>query len=322
MIPVRRFLSVMSCCACLCAAPGAGAADFPERPVRFIVGYAPGGGTDLITRVIGRKLSEKWGQSVAVENRPGADGTIASDVVARAAPDGHTFILVPNSHTVTPITQKLNYDPVKSFAPVTLVSLSPLFVLVNASTGAKSLGELIAAAKATPGKLNYGTSGVGSIGFLIAALLKQMAGIDMVNVSYAGAGPIMPALLRSDIDLTFVPLVGITEMVEAGKIRILAVTSKTRFPRLPNVPTVAEAGNLPGFEAANWYGILAPAGTPRNIIGKLNADMVEAVKSPEIQKTLSDLAFVTVAGTPEEFAQFIVADLAKWAAVLKTPGAK
>ncbi len=317
---MRLSWALAACCIVVGIHSAATAATFPQKPVRFVVGYAPGGGTDILARLIGRSLSEMWGQPVVVENRAGAGGTIAANLVAHAPPDGYTMLMITTNHTVPSTEYKnTNYDPIKSFAPVIEIAYIPSALLVNPSIRANSVKELIDLAKAKPGELNFGSTGPGTAQFMDMHLLMQSAGIRMVNVTYKGAGPIQVALLSNEIQLTLQPITAYLESLKAGKLKALAVTGKVRSRLLPHVPTYSEMTVLRGFEgSANWYGIVAPAGTSREIVRKLHNDAVTAMNTPEVQRLLSEQGFVATAGTPDDFTKRIVNDLAKWSKLLKT----
>lgn len=294
------------------------AAGFPERPVRFLVGFPPGGGTDLLARVLGRKLADKWGQPVVVENRPGAGGTIADDFVAHAPTDGHTIGMATLSHAVTPSQMKLNYDPVKSFAPVILLVSAPEFLVVNSALQVSTVKELIALAKSKPGQLNYFSPGAGSPQLLLAGLLMQRTGIRMVNVTYKGSAPGIAALLGNEVQVTFAVAADIIEHAKSGRLKMLGVSTSIRSPLAPDVPTIAEAADLPGYEGSNWYGVLAPAGTPAAIVNRLNRDFAEMLKLPDVQAAFEKQGFILSGSSPQQFADFLKAETARWTAVLKT----
>ncbi|MBI3938267.1 MAG: tripartite tricarboxylate transporter substrate binding protein [Betaproteobacteria bacterium] len=304
------------------ASPAGSAAGYPSRPVRFVVGYPPGGATDIIARTVGIRLSEGLRQQVIVDNRPGAGGIIGSDIVAKATPDGHTIVLVTTSHGVNPsLYSKLPYDTVKSFAPITQVGSLQLVLVVNPSLPVKSVKELVALAKSRPGKLNFASSGSGQSLHLAAELLKTMAGIDIVHVPYKGGAPARTDLLSGQVQLMFESMIGVLPFVKAGKLRGLAVSGAKRSPAAPDIPTVAEAG-VPGYEASGWVGVLAPAGTLKPIVTKLNAEIVNVLRTPEVHDRLFASGVEVVGSTPEQFAQFIRAQLVKWARVVKQSGAK
>lgn len=316
----RLFLALVTSSIAVFASSTTTAATFPQKPVRFVVGYAPGGGTDVLARVIGRKLSDMWAQPVVVENRAGAGGTIAARLVAHSAPDGYTILMITTNHTVPSHEHRdLNYDPIKSFAPVIEIAYIPSALLVNPSLQVSSVRELIELVKAKPGKLNFGSTGPGTAQFMDMHLLMNAAGIKMVNVTYKGAGLILVALLGNEIQLTLQPITAYLESIKAGKLKALAVTGKVRSGLLPDVPTYSETTALHGFEgSANWYGIVAPAGTSKEIVRKLHDDVATAINTSEVQRLLSVQGFVTVSGSPEQFAKKIANDLSKWSNLLKT----
>jgi tripartite-type tricarboxylate transporter receptor subunit TctC len=297
---------------------------FPTKPVRFVVGYAPGGGADTLARIIARALSEKWTQAVVVENRAGAGGVIAANLVANAPADGYTFLLITTNHTVPSTEFKTaSYDPVKSFTPIIEIAYIPSALLVNPAIRAGSLKELIELAKSKPGELNFGSTGPGTAQFMDMHLLMRATGMKLVNVTYKGAGPILIALLANEIQLTVQPITAYLETIKAGKVKALAVTGATRSRLLPGVPTYTETGAARGFEATeNWYGIVAPAGLSKDIVRKLHDDVVSAINAADVQRLMADQGYVTVAGSPEQFANRIVSDLSKWSKLLKSVDTK
>jgi tripartite-type tricarboxylate transporter receptor subunit TctC len=292
------------------------AQDYPSKPVRFLVGFAPGGGTDTLSRLIAPHLNALWGQPVVVENRPGADGSIATELAARAAPDGYTIVMVTNAHTITPFQRKLGYDPVKDFAPVTLVASTPNLLLVHPSLPVHDLKELIALAKRRPGELSFGSSGTGTSPYLAMEMLKQMAGIDMVHVPYKGSGPAVLALVGGHLQLMFGSITSTLPHVRANRLRAIAVSSSSRIAAAPEIPTVAESG-LPGFEARTWYGVLAPAKTPAEIVQKVSADIGSVLRQPDVAGFLAKSGFDAIASSPDEFAAIIRADMEKWGKVIR-----
>ena len=300
----------------MCLAPAL-AADFPQRAVRFVVGYAPGGGADILARVIARELSTRWQQPVVVENRPGGGGTIAANLVAHAAADGYTMLLITTNHAVpSQENRDPGYHPLKSFAPVTEVAYIPSALLVAASVPVASVREMIVFARGRPGQLNFGSTGTASAQFMDMQMLMQRAGIKMTNVTYKGASPILVALLGNEIQFSLQPITAFLETIKNGKLKALAVSGRVRAPLLPGVPTFLESGGLDGFEgSANWYGVLMPAHTPGGVVRRLHDDIVAAVKSSEVQRLLSEQAYVTVAGTPDEFARRIANETARWSSL-------
>jgi len=303
--------------AVLAAAALAAHADYPDRPVRLLVGYGAGGGTDIMARLLAQKLTEKWGQSAVVENKPGADGTLAYDYVAHAKPDGYTLTFVSNDYAVTPHLYKLSYDPMKDLVPIGLAASTPDILLISNTVPINSMQELIAFAKANPGKLNFGSSGPGSGPFLLMEQLNQATGMKMVHVPFNGTGPAMNALYSNTVDLLFSAVSSAIPAMKSGKARAIAITSKERFPLLPDIPTVAETAKIPDYEGGVYYGLMAPAGTPPEIVQKLYTDMVAALKTEEAQKTMRGLGFVLVGAPPAQFRAQLEHDIARNAALLK-----
>ncbi|MEP7182332.1 MAG: tripartite tricarboxylate transporter substrate binding protein [Betaproteobacteria bacterium] len=306
------------------AAPAhAQAPAYPTKPIRLVVPFPPGGATDLLARDVGQKLTEAWGQQVIVDNRPGAGGNIGTELVAKAAPDGYTLEMgTVGTHAINAsLYSKLPYDHVKDFVPVILVAGVPNVLVVNPSVPANTVAELIAYAKANPGKLNFASSGSGTSIHLSGELFKVMAGVQMTHIPYKGSAPAVQDLIGGQVQLMFDNLPPSLPQIKAGKLRALAVTSATRAPALPDVPTIAEAG-LPGFEASSWFGVLAPAGTPPAIIAKLNAEIAKWLATPEAKEKLSRQGANAAGGTPEDFAKHITVETAKWAKVVKESGAK
>jgi tripartite-type tricarboxylate transporter receptor subunit TctC len=305
------------------AAVHAHAADtFPARPVRMIVPSGAGGVTDVLGRILAHKLGENLGQQVVIDNRPGASGIVGSQIVATAVPDGYTLLMVFPSHVVNPFLYKtMPYDTEKAFAPITIVSTVSLLLTVNPDLPAKSTQELIAYAKANPGKLNYGTVGSGSLGHLGAELFRSMSGTRMTQIAYKGSPQILAALIGGEINMYMVASIsGVMPQLKSCRVRGLGVSTKQSLPVLPNVPPIADA--LPGYEARGWNGVFAPAGTPKHIIEKLHREIVKIVRSPEFAQNLLAEGATAVGNTPEEFANVIRADMKKWAAVIKEAGIK
>lgn len=315
----RRSLLVGA--AALAALP-AGAQAFPSKPVQLVVPLGPGGINDIVSRMIAAKLGDAWGQPVVVVNKPGAGGTIGSDFVAKAAPDGHTVLMCYSSHFANPsLYGKLPYDTVRDFAPITMINTATLVLTVGPSVPVTSVRELIALAKAKPGTLNYGTSGIGSLGHLAALRFAKALGIEVTHVPYKSAPDVINAMLRGDVGFFFDSPITALPFIRGGKVKALAVTSPQRSPVMPDVPTVAEAA-LPGFEVLGWNGMLAPAGTPRPVIDKLNADVVRVLRMPDIVKQLADQGVDLVGNTPEQFAAIISADIGKWREIIVGAGIK
>lgn len=299
----------------------AAAATYPTKPIRMIVGFAPGGGTDTTARPIAQKLSEALGQQVIVDNRPGAAGNIATDIVAHANPDGYTILMgTIAALAINPsLYGNLPFDSEKDLAPVIQAVDSTNILSLHPSVPAKSVKELIALAKQKP--LNYGSSGVGGTGHLAGELFNTMAGVKMTHVPYKGGGPAMIDLVAGNIHLVFATAASAVPQIKAGKIKGLAVTTAKRSGLMPDLPTISEAG-LPGFDANNWYGILVPAKTPRPIINRLNAEITKILHLPEIKTFLFNQGLDVAPGTPEQFAAYIKSEKAKWAKVVKASGAK
>ena len=302
------------------AATPAAAADYPTKPVRLVVGFAPGGGTDTTARAISQKLTTALGQQVIVDNRPGASGTIAADIVANATPDGYTVLLGTIALVINPsLVAKMPFDTLKDLAPVTRAADSTNILVVHPSVPSKSVKELIALAKSKP--LNCGSSGVGGAGHLAVELFNLQAGTKITHVAYKGGGPAIVDLLAGNIHMIFATAASSIGHIKAGKIRALAVTTAKRSSLVPDLPTVAEAG-LPGFEANNWNGVLVPAKTPRPIIDRLNKEFAAALNLPDIKEFLFKQGLEAAAGTPEEFAAYMKSEMAKWAKVIKAAGIK
>ena len=296
---------------------------YPTRPIRLVVPFPAGGATDIIARAVSQKLTEAWGQSVVVDNRPGAGGNIGSELVAKAAPDGYTLEMgTVGTHAINAsLYSKMPYDHVKDFAPIILVAGVPNVLVVNPSLPVNSVQELIAYAKANPGKLNFASSGPGTSIHLSGELFKVMAGVQMTHVPYKGSAPALQDLLGGQVQVMFDNLPPSLPQIKGARLRALAVTSLTRAPALPDVPTIAESG-LPGFEASSWFGILAPAGTPPAIIAKVNAEVAKWLASPEGKEKLVAIGANAAGGSPEDFARHIQTETAKWAKVVKESGAK
>jgi len=297
------------------------AQDYPNRTIRIIVPFTPGGATDVVTRIVAQKVSEQTGRQVVTDNRGGAGGIVGAEAVAKAPPDGYTLVMgTSGTHAINAsLYPKLSYDPVKDFAPVTRTALLPSMILAHPSVPATNVRELIAIAKRNPGQLTYASSG--SAQYLTGALFTSMAEIDMLHVPYKGGGQAMPAQLGGEVALSFSTVVSSLPHVKSGRLRGLAVTSAKRTPAAPEFPTVAESG-LPGYEAVSWYGVLAPAGTPRDILMRLNMEIVRALKLPEVRQLMLAQGAEPVSESPEQFAALIKSDIAKWGDVVKKSGAK
>jgi tripartite-type tricarboxylate transporter receptor subunit TctC len=318
-----RLLHIALAAAMLACAIQVSAQGFPARPARIVVPFPPGGPLDTVGRALAQGLTERWGQAVVVENKPGAGGNIGADFVAKSAPDGYTVVMgALSTHAVNPsLYAKLPYDAQKDFAPITLVAVTPNVLVVNPSLPVSSVRELIAYAKAHPGKLSFGSGSTGSAGHLAGELLKADAGIDMVHVPYKGAAPAMQALLAGDTQLMFDNLANAMAQVKAGTLRALAVTTAQRSRLAPDLPTMAEAG-VPGFDIATWFGLLAPAGTPADVIARWNADVTRLLSAPDMRERLLAQGAEPAPDSPAEFARFIANELVKYARIVKVSGAK
>jgi len=303
------------------AASAAAQQDYPNKPIRFIVPYAAGGGASVLARVIGQKLTEKWGQQVIADNRPGGNGTIGGEALVQSAPDGHTILLVTGTHVISPLLFPTRYDAIKDFAPVATVTGYELIMVVHPAVAANNLKELIALAKSKPGHLNYATVGLGNSGHLTTELFNLMAGVKMQNVPYKGSAPALIDLLGGQVQLSVVAPSSTIQHVKNGKLRAIAVSGETRLAALPDVPTFTEAG-LPGFEVKNWYGILAPAATPKPIIGKLAAELAVILAMPDTKEKILGQGMDPYFSTPEQFAKLIKADTEKWGKVIKAANIK
>jgi tripartite-type tricarboxylate transporter receptor subunit TctC len=289
---------------------------YPSRPVKFILPFPPGGGTDILGRLIAEKLSGQLGQPVVTENRGGAGGNVGAEAAARSAPDGYTIVLVAPSLAISPtLYTKLNYDPVKDLTPISLVAVAPN-VIVTQPSMPPTLQEFIAAVKAKPGVYNFGSGGAGTSNHLAGELFNLVAGVKMTHIPYKGVNLAMQDVLAGSIHFVVIGAAAAAPHIKAGKLRALAVISKERLPALPDVPTVAEAG-LPNFEVTTWYGILAPTGTPRPIIARLNSELVKAMHSPDVKDRLAKQGTEPRTSTPEEFAAYITQEVAKWGDVIR-----
>lgn len=290
---------------------------YPVKPVRMVIPFAPGGGLDIVGRIIGQKLTQTWPYPIVVDNRPGAGSTLGTDIVAKAVPDGYTIEAVSMSHSINvSLYRKLPYHPVNDFSPVILVATAPNVLVVHPSVPAQSVRELIAFAKTRPGQLNFSSSGNGGVSHLSAELFRSVAGIDIVHVPYKGAGPAMAALLGGEVQIMMATTpVALTQM-KANRVRALGISSSRRLSLAPGLPTIAEAG-FPGFESDTWYGVLTPAGTPVAIVARLNADIARILELPEVRMVLEQHGAQPAGGSPAEFRAFLQSEIAKWAKVIK-----
>jgi tripartite-type tricarboxylate transporter receptor subunit TctC len=296
---------------------------YPNKPIRWVVPYPGGGITDSVTRIVTQKMATSLGQPIVVDNRPGANSILGTDLVAKAAPDGYSIVTVIAGHAAnaTLYQGKLSYDPVKSFAPISLAGIAPLILTANNGFPAKDVKELIAYAKANPGKVNFGSSGIGAAAHLTTELLKQTAGIDMVHVPFKGTAPALTALMAGDIQILVDVPSSLMPHARGGKIRALAMFSGKRIQGAPEVPTMAEAGGPP-LESSTWVLFLAPAGTPRDIVNRLSAETRKAINESDIRERFSQIGIVAVGNSPEEAGKFLQDEVAKWAKVITTAGVK
>jgi tripartite-type tricarboxylate transporter receptor subunit TctC len=296
----------------------AGAQGFPSKPVKIIVAFPPGGGTDIVARLLGQKLGEAWGQPVVVENRAGASGTIGTELAARADPDGHTlFMATMGNMTANQHLYKMALDPLSAFAPITRVVDVHFVLMANPSLPAANVRELIELAQKRPGEIAYSSSGPGGAPHLAMELFKRRAGIDLIHVPYKGSSQSITDLIGGRVMLTMDSLVQSLPHIKAGRLKALAVLGPKRTALLPEVPTIAESG-LPGYSLTNWFGLLAPAATPREVVSKIHADSVKALKEPDINKKIADLGADVVGNSPEEFGAALRAESAQWAEIIKT----
>ena len=317
-----RLLVVALLCTFGAAAHAQSTGAWPQRPVRIIVPQSPGASTDLTARLIAQKLTPVLGQTVIVDNRPGAGSVIGTEVVAKATPDGHTLLVVASSLTLNPTLHKnLGYDPVRDFAPITQLSSFPNMITVHPAVPVKTVKDLIALAKAKPGALNYGSSGTATGTHLSAEFFKYMTGTEMVHVPYKGGGAAVPALLGGQVQLGFPTVASVLSHVRAGKLRAVAVTTAKRSPVLPDVPTIAESG-VPGYDHGPWNGFLAPARTPRAIVARLNEETARILQSPDTKAVFLAEGAEPVGNKPDEFAAIIKSEIAKWAKVIQAAGIK
>jgi tripartite-type tricarboxylate transporter receptor subunit TctC len=299
------------------------AQSYPNKPIRWVVPYTGGGITDVVTRIVTQKMSGPLGQSIVVDNRPGANSILGSDLAAKAAPDGYTMVTVIAGYAanVTLYAGKLPFDPLKDLVPVSLAAIAPLILTVNPNLPAKDVKELIAYAKANPGKLNFGSSGIGAAAHLTCELFKQTVGIDMVHIPFKGTAPAMQAAMANDIQILVDTPSSLMPQVRGGKLRALGMFSGKRLPAYSDIPTIAEAGG-PALESSTWVLFMAPGGTPKEIIARLAAETAKALKEVDIRERLSQTGIEPVGNTPEQAKQFLDAEIAKWAKVINTAGVK
>ncbi len=295
---------------------------WPSKPIRYLVPFPPAGATDITARIIADKIAGPLGQPVVVENRAGAAGNVGTELVAKSAPDGYTILQCTVAQSISAtLYAKLNYDLEKDLTPVAMIALVPNVMEVNPNVPAKSVAEFIALAKSKPGKINFASSGSGTSIHMSAEMFMMMTGVKMVHVPYKGSGPALAGMLGGEVDVMFDNLTSSIGYIKSGKLRALAVTTATRYPELPDVPTMQEAG-VPGYEATAWFGMLAPKGTPRSVIVRINAEVNKALAQPDVKEKLAQQGAVASAWTPEQFGEFIHNEIAKWGKVVKASGAK
>jgi tripartite-type tricarboxylate transporter receptor subunit TctC len=303
--------------ACACVTSAVFAQNYPTGPMRIISPYPPGGGTDVLARVIGQKLNEKFGQNVIVENRPGANGTVGAGVAAKSPPDGHTMVLVAAGYAAgASLYKNLPYDQTKDLAPVTCLASGPLVLVVHPSLPVRSTREFVAFAKSRPGQLNVGNSGTGSLPHLTAELLGSMSGIKLVHIPYKGPGAALIDVLSGQVPVYFMNVIGALPLVKANKLRALGVSSSVRSPIAPELPTIAEAG-LDGFDMTNWYGVLVPSGTPRDVVAKLQQEVARAMNLDDTKDLMARSGMRVIASTPQQFAEFLSREMVKYERVIK-----
>jgi tripartite-type tricarboxylate transporter receptor subunit TctC len=317
-----RAIAAVLLSALLTAGPAAAQTSYPEQPIRILVGFPPGGPPDIAARLLGERFAEAWGRPVVVENATGSGGNVAVERMTKAAPDGYTLLMANSAIAINPsLYDKLPYDPVRDLAPVSLAVVTPIVLVVHAEVPARSVGELIALARARPGTLTFGSAGGGTPSRLAGELFKSMAGIDIAHVPYRGNPALLPDLLAGRITMAFPNTAVVLPQMQSGKLRALAVTSPRRTAAMPDLPTLAETG-LPGFDATAWYGLMAPAGTPAPIIDKLYRETARVLALPDVRRRLDDLGMEVVANTPAEFSAVIVAEIPRWAKLIKDAGIK
>jgi tripartite-type tricarboxylate transporter receptor subunit TctC len=308
---------LLTCLVCMFVWAAPVHAQYPEKPVRFILPFPPGGGTDTLARAMGNRLAEALGQQIVIDNRPGAGANIGAELAAKAPPDGHTLFMMTGTHAINvTLYRNLGYDLVKDFAPVSLLGSTAMVVVVHPSIPAQSVKELIAFAKARPGELSHSSSGTGSITQLAGELFKDQAGVKMLHIPYKGGGPSVIALVSGEAAVGFTTTPSCIHQIKAGRLRGLAVTTAKRSPFLPDLPTAAEAG-VPGYAAEAWYGMLVPAGTPREIIARLHAESVKVMKFADVKSRFDATGLVPIGSNPEQLGAYIGSEIAKWGKVVK-----
>ena len=319
---MRKLLTIAGiACAVLAAPCAASAQEWPNRPVRLVVGFGAGGGTDIVGRIVAQALSEKFGQPMVVENRPGAGGIIGSELVAKAPPDGNTLLMMANAHIIAGVMyKKLSYDTIGSYEPIGQIASAGLIIVTRPDFPAKDVNDLIKLAKAKPGAIKFASVGHGSTQHFTGELFRQHAGIDILHVPYKGSPAAIAAVLNKEVDVLFETVSAVLGPVRSGDLKALAVTGPTRFPAVPDIPTAAESGTVPDYEVTTWYGLLAPKGTPAAIIARLNSTIGEVLARDDVKKRISDAGAVARGTSPEEFRKHLQSEFAKWGKVREKAG--
>lgn len=318
----RSMIAALSIVPAVAFAQAGSPADYPNRPVRLIIPYSPGGASDNISRQVMPKVSDQLKQTIVIDNRPGGAGNIGRELAAKAASDGYTLYLADAPHTITPhVIGKLPFDPLKDFTPISIMATAPLTIIVNPTFPAKTVGELVALAKAHPGKYNYGSGGTGATTHLTGEMFRLASGINIVHVPYKSIAPAVTDLLGNQIPIAFPGFATVGGHIRAGRVRVLAVAAHKRASGFPDIPTFEEAG-VPGVISQNWFGIMGPRSLPRPIVDRLHAELVKAVRHPDVQKWLANSSIETVANSPEEFAWHLGAEYQRWGKVVKVAGVK
>jgi len=298
------------------------AQTYPSKSIRLVVPYPPGGGTDIIARIVGQRLTENLGQQIIIDNRGGAGGTIGTDIVAKSPADGYTILMAPTSHVINPsIYSKLPYDTTRDFAPITLAASATIVLVTHPSLPVKSVKELIAFAKPRPGEINFGSAGNGTVFHLAGELFKRQAGIDMVHVPFKGGGPTIANLVGGQISAAFETMLALSPHIKADKVRALAVAGAQRSSVMPQLPTIAELG-FPSIVAENWYGVYAPAGTPKEVVARLNGEIVKVLRMPEVKARFQSQGTEVVGNSPEQLAEYVRSEMLKWSKTAKEAGAR
>ncbi len=309
---MKKFLAALAACAAFTCVP-AGAQEWPQTPIRLIIAFGPGGGTDIVGRILQQPMQDKLGQPVVVENRPGAGGILGADAVARADKDGYTLGVMTNGHVIAGVlTSSPKYDTATAFETIGMIATAGLIIAARPDFPANNIQELIAQAKANPGKISFASPGFGGTQHFTGELFKQLAGVDMLHVPFRTSPEIISAVLGKQVDLLFDTIPAVLGQVQGGQLKALAVTGSARFPALPNVPTVAESGGLPGYDVSTWYGLIAPKGLPPAVTAKLNKVLNEVLADKDVQERLAKAGLVARSSTPDDFGKYIVSEVARW----------